>query len=44
MYNFCTCCDMLFLFEYSIKKELLMQSEKYTMSGFGGEEAFSLKG
>ena len=36
--------NILFPFEYSVKKELLMQSEKYTMSGFGGEVAFSLKG
>ena len=36
--------NILFPFEYYVKKELLMQSEKYTMSGFGGEVAFSLKG
>ena len=36
--------NILFPFEYSVKKELLMQSEKYMMSGFGGEVAFTLKG
>ena len=36
--------NILFPFKYETKKELLMQSDKYTMSGFGGEVAFSLKG
>ena len=36
--------NILFPLEYSVKKELLMQSAKYTKSGFGGEVAFSLKG
>ena len=35
--------NILFPFQYEVKKELLMQSDKYTMSGFGGEVAFSLK-
>ncbi len=34
--------NILFPFKYETKKELLMQSDKYTMSGFGGEVAFSL--
>lgn len=34
---------ILFPFEYRVKKELLMQDDRYTMSGFGGEVAFSLK-
>ena len=36
--------NILFPFQYEVKKELLMQNDKYTMSGFGGEVAFSLKG
>jgi len=36
--------SILFPFKYEVKKELLMQSDKYAMSGFGGEVAFSLKG
>ena len=35
--------NILFPFKYETKKELLMQSDKYTMSGFGGKVAFSLK-
>lgn len=35
--------NILFPFQCEVKKELLMQSDKYTMSGFGGEVAFSLK-
>ena len=35
--------NILFPFEYTVKKELLMNSEKYTMNGFGGDVAFSLK-
>lgn len=35
--------NILLPFDYKVKKELLMQSDKYMMSGFGGEVAFSLK-
>ena len=35
--------NILFPFKYEVKKELLMQNDRYVMSGFGGEVAFALK-
>jgi hypothetical protein len=34
--------NILFPFAYSLKKELLMQKDKFVMNGFGGEVSFSL--
>ena len=34
---------ILFPFEYQISKEMLMEKDKYVMTGFGGEISFTLK-
>lgn len=34
---------ILFPFKYQVSKEMLMNEERYTMTGFGGEVSFSLK-
>ncbi len=34
---------ILFPFQYQVNKELLMNDERYIMTGFGGEVSFSLK-
>lgn len=34
---------ILFPFEYRISKEMLMEKDKYVMTGFGGEISFTLK-
>lgn len=34
---------ILFPFKYKVNKEMLMQENRYLMTGFGGEVAFSLK-
>lgn len=36
--------NILFPFKYQVAKEMLMQSDRYVMTGFGGEVSFSLKG
>ena len=34
---------ILFPFKYKVSKEMLMNEERYTMTGFGGEVSFTLK-
>ena len=34
---------ILFPFEYQVSKEMLMEKDKYVMTGFGGEISFTLK-
>lgn len=34
---------ILFPFKYQVSKEMLMNEDRYTMTGFGGEVAFTLK-
>jgi len=34
---------ILFPFEYQVSKEILMEKDKYVMTGFGGEVSFTLK-
>lgn len=34
---------ILFPFEYQVSKEMLMNEDRYTMTGFGGEVSFTLK-
>lgn len=34
---------ILFPFKYQVSKEMLMNEDRYTMTGFGGEVSFSLK-
>ena len=34
---------ILFPFKYQVSKEMLMNEDRYTMTGFDGEVAFTLK-
>ena len=34
---------ILFPFKYQVSKEMLMNEDRYTMTGFGGEVSFTLK-